>query len=346
MRPKLSCYGGHVVIIYLLYNIAKAQAFTCDKHSVKGTFKCDSRECCTSQLNYVIKADITGTNHLCGFGIWYFIEDKLPGQKCVYLSVFCEVELSYCYTEGTSHTLPPNVSSDNQSTTVVGIETSSSPGDENVTIAQHDNASVVSVSIDIPATESTRKAQNSNTQTSFNDGVIIGVLVVAVFLVIICVSIFLYIRHQRKRRKPSSTSPFKTSMIFTNAEHAQPTSYGNSHERNDSIGSTTLVQHGVADATIYYNSDQRDSSFKNGEIIKSVPIEASDYANVQYACLMEDGDRDQRNPVELDEAYDHTNNTDDKNTYDSTYQERISFEDNYSRTIPFHDREDDTYECT
>ncbi|KAL3859859.1 hypothetical protein ACJMK2_010048 [Sinanodonta woodiana] len=321
----------------------QSKGFTCDEHSVKGTLQCESWEYCTPQLNNVTKAEITGTNYLCGLGIRYSIKDKLPGQKCVHLTFLCEVELSYCYTEGTSHALPPNVSSDNQSTPAVKIETASSPGDENVTIVQHDNASAVNVFIDIPAAKSPRKAQNSNNQTSFKDGVIIGAPVVAVFLVVSIVSIFLFVRHQRK---PSSTSPFKTSVRFTNAEYAQPTSYGNSHERNDSIGSTTLVQHGVADAKIYSNIDQRGSSFENGEINKSVPVEVSHYTNVQYASLMEDGDLDQRNAVELDEAYDHTNNIGDNNTYDSTYQECISFVDNYSKTIRFQDREDDTYECT
>ncbi|KAL3859540.1 hypothetical protein ACJMK2_009756 [Sinanodonta woodiana] len=291
MRPKLSCYGGHVVIICLLYNIAKAQAFNCDKHSAKGTLKCDSLECCTPQLIYVVKADITGHNNLCGLGTWHSIKDKLPGQKCVYLYLLCKVELSYCYTEGTSHTLPPNVSSDSRSTPTVDIK----------------NAADNTIK-----TLNSEDRTRSSTQTSFEDGVTIGVPVAAVFLAVIFVSIFVFVRHQRKRRKPSSISPFDTVVRFSNVEYEQTRHYENTRESYDRI----------------------ISSVENAGVYKSVLIEVSDYANVPCACLMED-----------DEAYDHSNNIDDNNTYESTYQKSISFVDNYSKTTPFHDREDDTYEC-
>ncbi|KAL3859539.1 hypothetical protein ACJMK2_009755 [Sinanodonta woodiana] len=261
MLPKLSCYCGHTVGIYLLLYIVKAKAFSCDEDSVKGTLKCESRECCTPQLTNVIKADITGTNILCAFGKFYAIHDKLTGQKCVTVVSACQVELSYCYTE---------------------------------------------------------------------DGVIIGVPVAAVFLVFILVSIFLFVRHQRKRRKPSSISPFDTVVGFSNVEYEQTRHYENTRESYDRISSTTLVKN-------------ESALFENAGVYKSELIEVSDYANVP--CLMEDGDLDQRNPVELDEAYDHTNNTDDNNIYDSTYQKSIFFVDNYSKTTPFHDRKHDTYEC-
>ncbi|KAL3859631.1 hypothetical protein ACJMK2_009845 [Sinanodonta woodiana] len=317
MRPKLSCYGGHIVGICLLFYIVKAQAFTCDKHSVKGTLKCESWECCTPQLNNVIKADITGHNNLCVLGKWYSIEDKLPGQKCVYLSFLCKVELSYCYTEEiistteTPHTLPPKVFTDSRSTPTVDIK--------------HAADSTIN-------TLNREDRTKSSTQTSFKDGVIIGVPVAAVFLVFILVSIFLFVRYQRKRRKPSSISPFDTVVRFSNVEYEQTRHYENTRESYDRISSTTLVKN-------------ESALFENAGVYKSEPVEVSDYANVPCACLMEDGDRDHRNPVELDEAYDHTNNTDDNNIYDSTYQKSIFFVDNYSKTTPFHDRKDDTYEC-
>ncbi|KAL3859547.1 hypothetical protein ACJMK2_009763 [Sinanodonta woodiana] len=276
MRPKLSCYGGHIVGICLLFYIVKAQAFTCDKHSVKGTLKCESWECCTPQLNNVIKADITGHNNLCGLGKWYSIEDKLPGQKCVYLSFLCKVELSYCYTEETPHTLPPKVFTDSRSTPTVDIK--------------HAADSTIN-------TLNREDRTKSSTQTSFKDGVIIGVPVAAVFLVFILVSIFLFVRHKRKRRKPSSISPFDTVVRFSNVEYEQTRHYENTRENYDCI------------------------------IYKSVPVEVSDYANVPCA------------------SYNHTNNTDDNNIYDSTYQKSIFFVDDYSKTTPFHDRKDDTYEC-
>ncbi|KAK3601641.1 hypothetical protein CHS0354_038199 [Potamilus streckersoni] len=72
-------------------------------------------------------------------------------------------------TTRTWDTLPPKITSDNQSTSILAVRTASSPGDENVTNVQQAYTSIVTSSNHNPVTYNTRNTRKKQEATLIRD---------------------------------------------------------------------------------------------------------------------------------------------------------------------------------